>query len=272
MALLCPLCGKPLALQEKTYRCENRHSFDVARQGYVNLLAVQQKHSAHPGDTREQVLARRRVLDAGFYAPLAQAICDLAKETGCSGPLLDAGCGEGYYSTQLADALNAPLIGLDISKEAVRCAAGRHKDALWLCASAAHMPVATGSIGTVTSLFSITAAEEFHRVLRPDGTLIQVLAGEDHLLGLKEIIYPQLLHKEKQSQPELPGFTRICSHPVRFSFTVTGEQVQDLFAMTPHIYRISKAGADALRQTRQLTDTASCIINLYRPFSLSTGN
>ena len=272
MELLCPLCGKPLMLQEKTYICVNRHSFDVARQGYVNLLAVQQKHSAHPGDTREQVLARRRFLDAGFYAPLAQAICDLAREYGCTGPVLDAGCGEGYYSAQLATALNAPLIGLDISKEAVRCAAGRHKSALWLCASAAHMPVPTGSVSTLTSLFSITAAEEFRRVLRPDGTLIQVLAGEDHLLGLKSIIYPQLLHKEKHSQPELPGFTLVRSQPVRFTFTVTGEQVQDLLAMTPHVYRISKAGAQALRQTRQLTDTASCIINLYRPIALSSGN
>ena len=107
--------------------------------------------------------------------------------------------------------------------------------------------------------------EEFLRVLRPDGAFIQVLAAEDHLLGLKSIIYPRLNHKEKDSVPTIPGFRLAESRPVRFTFTVEGEQVQNLLSMTPHVYRIGKDGADRLRQTQVLTDTASCMLNLYIP-------
>ena len=102
-------------------------------------------------------------------------------------------------------------------------------------------------------------------MLRQDGVYIQVLAAEDHLLGLKNIIYPELHHKEKFSTPEIPGFRLVESRPLQFTFTVEGEQVQNLLSMTPHVYRISKAGAENLRQTQKLTDTASCVLNLYRP-------
>ena len=262
MEWICPVCGQPLAREDRCYVCANRHSFDIARQGYVNLLAVQQKHSLHPGDTREQVLSRREFLEGGFYTPIRDSLCRLA--SGEQGPILDVGCGEGYYSTRLAEALSAELTGLDISKEAVRCAAAKYKNAGWLCASAAHLPVQTGAVGLVTSLFALTVPEEFHRVLRPGGAFIQVLAAEDHLLGLKNIIYPALTQKEKCGTPVLPGFTLEKSEHVTFSFTVEGAQVQNLLSMTPHVYRISREGAERLRRTEVLTDRASCILNLYR--------
>lgn len=262
MELICPICGNPLIRQDKTFLCPNRHSFDIARQGYVNLLAVQQKHSLHPGDTREQVLSRREFLEGGFYAPICDELCKLSEQI--SGPILDIGCGEGYYSSRLAQHLKTELIGVDISKEAVRCAAAKYKHALWLCASAAHLPVADSSIGLLTSLFALTVPEEFRRVLKKDGAFIQVLAAEDHLLGLKSIIYPQLTHKEKFTTPDLPGFRLEKTVSFRFTFTVEGSQVQNLLSMTPHVYRISKEGAEALRNTPTLTDTASCVLNLYR--------
>ena len=264
MQLICPVCGAQLNQQERTFLCPNRHSFDMARQGYVNLLTVQLKHSLAPGDTREQVLSRRSFLEAGYYAPIAQTLIDTAKKYGVTGEILDIGCGEGWYSAQLAKALELPLTGLDISKEAVRCAAGKYKDALWLCATAAHIPVSDGSAGLLTSLFALTLPEEFRRVLAPDGLYFQVLAAEDHLLGLKSIIYDQLHHKEKDTVPELPGFERLASIPIRFAFTVEGEQIQNLFSMTPHVFRIGKAGADRLAQTEHLDDTASCVLNVFR--------
>ena len=89
MELLCPICGETLINDDRRWVCPRRHSFDIARQGYVNLLAVQQKHSLHPGDTRQQVLARRSFLDGGFYAPIADALCALAAENSCTGPILD---------------------------------------------------------------------------------------------------------------------------------------------------------------------------------------
>lgn len=265
MEILCPVCGAVLQKADRSFRCEAGHSFDIARQGYVNLLPVQQKHSRHPGDTPEQVRARREFLAGGFYAPIAEAVCRLVKDCGCAGPILDVGCGEGYYSVRLADALQADLVGLDISKDAVRYAAGQYKHARWLCATAAHLPVKDHSIGLVSSLFALTLPEEFARVLRPEGAFLQVLAAPDHLLGLKSIIYPQLTDKPKDSVPELPGFRLEKSEAVRFSFTVTGQQVQNLLAMTPHFYRIGAEGLARLQQTESLTDAASCVVNLYRP-------
>ena len=265
MKFICPICGNELNKADRSYLCGSNHSFDIARQGYVNLLTVQQKHSLNPGDTREQVLSRRAFLEEGHYAPIARALIDTARELGITGPILDVGCGEGYYSARLAEALEAELFGFDISKEAVRCAAAKYKNATWFCATAAHIPVDTGSAGLVTSLFAITLPEEFRRVLQKDGYYFQVLAAQDHLLGLKSIIYPELKFKEKDSVPELPGFELVKSVPIRFSFTVEGEQIRNLFSMTPHVFRISKAGAEALAKTETLTDTASCVLNVYRP-------
>ena len=240
MELICPVCGKPLQRVEKALVCPSGHSFDIARQGYVNLLTVQQKHSLSPGDTREQVLSRRAFLEAGFYAPISDALNQAALDWGAKGEILDVGCGEGYYSARLARAMAAPLTGLDISKEAVRCAAAKYKDAAWLCATAAHIPVADGSAGTLTSLFALTLPEEFHRVLRPDGLFFQVLAGEDHLLGLKSIVYDQLTHKQKDSTPALPGFQLVDSRPIRFTFRVEGEQVRSPVSYT-HLTLPTKA-------------------------------
>ena len=264
MNLLCPICREKLNLTDRQYRCIHNHSFDIARQGYVNLLVVQQKHSLNPGDTREQVLARREFLEAGYYAPIADTLVETAKRLGITGQILDVGCGEGYYSARLADALDAPLTGLDISKEAVRCAAAKYKGKQWLCATAAHIPVENESVTLLTSLFALTLPEEFARVLKKDGYYFQVLAAEDHLLGLKGIIYDKLNFKEKNTVPELEGFELVESVPIRFTFTVEGKQVQNLFSMTPHVFRIGKDGAERLRKTEILTDTASCVLNVFR--------
>ena len=264
MELLCPVCGEKLNKVDRAWLCPNRHSFDIARQGYVNLLTVQQKHSLNPGDTREQVLSRRSFLEAGYYAPILETLTETAKELGITGPILDVGCGEGYYSARLARTLDAELVGLDISKEAVRCAAAKYKGPTWLTATAARIPVEKGSAQLVTSLFALTLPEEFSRVLRDEGYYFQVLACQDHLLGLKSVIYPELNLKEKDSVPELPGFALVKSVPIRFSFTVEDEQIRNLFSMTPHVFRIGKEGAERLRNTKTLTDTASCVLNVYR--------
>ena len=264
MNLLCPVCGSQLNREDRRLVCTHNHSFDIARQGHVNLLVVQQKHSLNPGDTREQVLSRRKFLEAGYYAPIARTLIETARELGIAGEILDVGCGEGWYSAQLADALGAELTGLDISKEAVRCAAAKYKGKQWLCATAAHIPVADGSADLVTSLFSLTLPEEFRRVLKEGGFYFQVLAAEDHLLGLKRIIYDNLIFKEKDTVPELPGFERVKSVPIRFDFAVEGQQIRNLFSMTPHVFRIGKEGAERLRNTQILADTASCVLNVFR--------
>ena len=265
MELKCPLCGGLLTKSENALRCPSHHSFDVARQGYVHLLPVQSKHSAAPGDTREQVLSRRAFLESEAYAPICDALTEAARARGIDGQLLDVGCGEGWYSARLAQSLGLSLTGLDISKEAVRWAAAKYKGHQWLCASASRLPVEDGSVDLLTSLFAVTFPEEFRRVLKKDGYLFQVLAAQDHLMGLKSIIYDEILLKEKDLVPALPGFRLEESIPIRFTFTVEGEQVANLFSMTPHVYRIGPGGAQRLRDTHSLTDTASCVLNIYRP-------
>lgn len=272
--ILCPVCGEPLIRQEKQYRCAHGHCFDIAKQGYVNLLTVEQKHSLHPGDTRDMVAARRAFLQGGFYASIAQAVCKACREFAPTAEaLLDVGCGEGYYSAQAAEALSCQLFGLDISKEAVRYAAGQYKSGSWLCATAARLPFEAESFSLLLSMFALTIPEEFQRVLKENGVFLQVLAAPDHLLGLKSIIYPTALQKEKEIAPQLPGFSLLESRPLSFSFTVEGEQVQNLLAMTPHFWRISKEGAQRLTKTERLKDRASVILNIYKKeISYGAGN
>ena len=262
--VICPLCEQPLARDAKSWHCENGHSFDVARQGYINLLTVQQKHSLNPGDTREMVLARREFLEAGFYTPivdtlkrLVSAHCPHAQD------ILDVGCGEGYYLSHLSHIPNR--IGIDISKEAVRCAAAKYKDSLWLTATASHLPFADNSFDCLLSMFALTMEEEYRRVLRPGGLFVQVLAGKSHLTGLKNIIYPTLVEKEKNLQPNLQGFTHMHSETLAFDFSVEEpQQVKNLLSMTPHLWRISKEAARALEQTEALQDRAQVVFNLYQ--------
>lgn len=262
---ICPVCGAPLSEDEHAWRCENRHAFDIARQGYVNLLTVDQKHSLHPGDTREMVAARKAFLDAGFYRPIADKVCAMLNDAAprC---ILDAGCGEGYYLTQVGERFpQAELWGIDISKDAVRYAVVRNKKARWLTATAAALPFADGCFDTVLSMFALTAGAEFARVLKAGGVFLQVLAGEEHLMGLKHIIYPQIIRKEKQQEKALDGFTLEKHEVLEFSFSLEDNaQVRNLLSMTPHFWRISKEGAERLANTSRLDDTAQVVFNLYR--------
>ncbi len=265
MELLCPVCGKALNKTERTWRCEAGHSFDEARQGYVNLLTVDRKHAKHPGDTKEQVAARKAFLDAGYYTPIADTVCRLTAPL-APRAVLDAGCGEGYYLTQLQRRLpDTEFAGIDISKDAVRFAAVRNKQALWLTGTAAALPFPEGQFDGILSMFALTMEKEFARVLAPGGWYLQVIAGEDHLLGLKQIIYPEILRKEKVLHKELAGFTLQHTETLEFTFTLDDpQQVQNLLSMTPHYFRISREGAARLAATSQLTDTAQVIFNLYR--------
>ena len=265
MKLLCPVCGLELNKTERTWRCPKNHCFDEARQGYVNLLTVDRKHAKHPGDTKEQVAARKAFLDAGYYAPIAEMVCRITAPLQPKA-VLDAGCGEGYYLTQLQNRLpDTEFAGVDISKDAVRFAAVRNKNALWFTGTAAALPFPDSSFDGVLSMFALTVEQEFARVLAANGWYLQVIAGPEHLMGLKSIIYPEILRKEKTLHAEFEGFRLEQTETLEFPFTVDShEQVQNLLSMTPHFWRISKEGAARLAATETLTDTAQVIFNLYR--------
>jgi 23S rRNA (guanine745-N1)-methyltransferase len=248
-ALACPLDGGSLHRAGASWRCADGHCFDIASQGYVNLLPVQQKRSRDPGDSKEMVEARRRFLNAGCYQPIAAAVGRLVLAgwpAGVALNCLDAGCGEGYYLRQLAvagESHELALLGLDISKWAVLSAAKQDKRPNWLVGSNAHLPVLSGTVDRVLCLFGFPVYGEFARVLKPTGELLQVDAGPDHLRELREIIYPSLKPERDALATPPPGFVCRSTESLRFSLQLAGaQQIADLLAMTPHLYRASAEG------------------------------
>jgi 23S rRNA (guanine745-N1)-methyltransferase len=249
-ALACPLDGTPLHCHGPAWRCASGHSFDIASQGYTNLLPVQHKRSRDPGDSKEMIAARRRFLTAGFYQPIAVAVSRAVLANlpaDASSSCLDAGCGEGYYLRQLAAAVpddqTLALLGLDISKWAVLAAAKQDRRVNWVVGSNAHLPVMPGTLDRVLCMFGFPVYPEFARVLKPGGRLLQVDAGPDHLRELRAIIYPSLKPERTSELPTPAGFRRLPTETLRFSIDLTrAEQIADLLTMTPHLYRASAEG------------------------------
>ena len=184
---VCPLCGKALTRTEKSCVCPAGHSFDLAKEGYCHLLPANRKHSKAPGDDKDMAAARSAFLSKGYYAPLREELCRLAVSmTGNAPTVLDAGCGEGYYTGGIYGALLAAgkqvrMAGTDISKFILRRAAKREKDIEFAVASSYHLPVADGSVELLLNCFSPLALEEFRRVLRPEGVMLYVVPSEKHL-------------------------------------------------------------------------------------------
>jgi 23S rRNA (guanine745-N1)-methyltransferase len=263
-ALACPLDLAPLQRHGQSWRCADGHCFDIAAQGYVNLLPVQNKRSLDPGDSKAMVAARRRFLEAGHYRPIADAVADAVLEATAPGqPLacLDAGCGEGYYLRRLAataadTAQPLALLGLDISKWAVQAAAKRDlrdpagnaggdtdAHAAWVVGSNAGLPVQPATVDRVLCMFGFPVHAEFARVLRPGGELLQVDAGPDHLRELRAVIYPSLKPERGGERPTPPGFAALGSERLRFAIGLEGrDTIADLLAMTPHLHRATAEG------------------------------
>lgn len=247
-SLACPLDGAPLQRAGAAWCCPSGHAFDIAADGHVPLLPVQFKRSRDPGDSKPMVAARRRFLESGAYAPIAEAVARAVFAGAAPGvPLacLDAGCGEGWYLRQLAAAADRPLtlLGLDISKWAVQAAARREGRAAWVVGSNARLPVLSGTLDRVLCLFGFPVYAEFARVLKTCGELLQVDAGPEHLRELREVIYPVLKPERAGGVPVPSGFEQVATESLRFSLHLDGaDRIADLLAMTPHLYRASAEG------------------------------
>ncbi|MBS1143903.1 MAG: methyltransferase protein [Proteobacteria bacterium] len=270
-ALACPLDAEPLRRERSSWRCASGHCFDIAAQGYANLLPVQQKRSRDPGDSKEMVAARRRFLNAGHYQPIAAAVSRLTLAERTPGePLscLDAGCGEGYYLRQLAaaaDGESLAVLGLDISKWAVQSAAKQDKRANWVVGSNAHLPVLPATLDRVLCLFGFPVYAEFARVLKPGGELLQVDAGPDHLRELREIIYPVLKPERPVDLRAPEGFALAATETLRFPLRIDGaEPIADLLAMTPHLYRATAEGRARAAALTALAMTVDVRLTRFR--------
>lgn len=265
---ICPVCGKPLRREEKSFVCPNGHCFDIAKSGYVNLLMS--SSGGHHGDDRLMVRARKALLDKGYYdrlsSEIAACVLEHAKD-GCT--VLDAGCGEGKYTADVLSALtaaglSAQMIGIDISKAALQYAAKRSPALQLAVASSAKLPLASESTDVVLNIFSPFIPEEFARVLRPGGILIRAVPLERHLWELKQLIYDTPYENTPDPTPadgfELIGTRDVCCR-IRLD---SNEDIMSLFMMTPYYYKTGRADQEKAQRAQSLETRLEFRILLYK--------
>ena len=266
---ICPVCSSGLRRNERVFSCDNGHAFDIAKSGYVNLLLSKHAGKTVHGDNKLMLKARRDFLEKGYYQPLRDAVCDAAVSVYEHGAVLDTGCGEGYYTSALAErfrsAGKAPAIaGTDISKIAVEMASKRGDDISYAAASSFALPIADSSCGLLMTIFSPYCGEEFRRVLFHGGYMVMVIPGAEHLWEMKQIIY-DTPYKNEVRPYELEGFSLISKKSVRYNITLDSqEDIWSLFTMTPYYYRTGKEQQQRLMTAGHVDTTADFEILTYR--------
>lgn len=268
----CPLCAAPLERTDTGLLCPNRHSFDRSAAGYVHLLPPNRKHSQNPGDDKEMVAARSAFLDKGYYAPLREAICEMAldclKEE--SDPVLvDSGCGEGYYTAGLYEALveagkHPEVAGVDISKFALRRAAKRLKQGEFAVASAYRLPIPDHSAHLLLDVFSPLAGEEFARVLRQGGHFLYAVPSARHLWEMKEVLYEKP-YENPVKREDYTSFAWESVREVRYEAELEcGQDIMALFHMTPYAWKTPRAGVERLSELERLKVHIGFDLHCYR--------
>lgn len=275
--LLCPVCKNKLIkdASKKMYRCDNNHVHDIAKEGYVNLLMSNQKKSKNPGDSKEMVLARVDFLSRGYYKAVSdklnEVILECLQKEG-KGPfsIMDIGCGEGYYLTNLRDNNNrnnieASYYGIDISKEAVKYASKTNPECTWIVGNNFHLPVGDQSVDCMFSVFSPIEIEECKRGLKDSGFFIRVLPRPNHLIQLRNIIYSEVSFKENEIyQVESDDIEYIKECNVTFDMMLEKEDILSLLKMTPHYWRTSAEKRAALDLYESLSVTVDMRIGVFQ--------
>ena len=256
--LRCPLCAQPLDRQDTRYLCPRGHSFDRAAAGYVHLLPANKLHSKDPGDDKAMAAARNRFLSGGYYDPLRDALTRLALAYAPDrAQILDAGCGEGYYTAGIFNRLTAAgkkptIAGIDLSKFALRWAAKRQREIEFAVASAYHLPVADRQADLFLNCFSPLALDEVRRVLKPGGTFLYVVPAARHLWELKAVLYEHPYLNVEERTP-YAGFRYQEVQRVEKTIHLPDQQtVQDLFRMTPYFWKTPGKGKAKLEQLTEL--------------------
>ncbi len=270
MSYTCPLCHENLTLSERTYRCQNNHAFDLAKEGYINLMPVQHKRSKDPGDNKEMMQARRRFLEKDHYRPLKERVAQLCAEilSGSQHRLLDIGCGEGYYTTEVASHLTnqyaqSKTYGLDISKVAIRYAAKRYSNCHFSVASSHRLPFENGSLDAVLRIYAPCKAEELSRVVADSGIVVTVTPAGRHLYQLRDEIYPDVrLHSEEAEI--IAGFELEQQEKLSYVMQLGDGDGYDLLQMTPFAWKASDALRDKLKSATLFECEADFMIRVYR--------
>ena len=268
--LLCPVCRAPLEAGEKRMVCQNGHSFDRAKQGYVNLLMSQKAKEKRHGDDKLMVRARMAFLDKGYYDLLKDGILSvLSEEMGERRVLLDAGCGECWYTEKIYAAFQKAgcrldVTALDISKDALIIGAKRGCGFDRAVASVFDLPIKSGSCDIVLNLFAPVSPGEFHRVLKPGGVLVRAVPLERHLFGLKQAVYARPYENEVANET-YPGLVLEETRDIHGRLSLTGrEDIQNLFKMTPYYYKTSAEDQKKLERIDSLETEIAFRVLKYR--------
>ena len=233
MVWICPICELGLEKNPKGWSCDNQHSFDQAKEGYVNLLPAHQKRSKNPGDNLEMVLGRRAIHEAHLYQPLAEALANAVADRERISTLLDIGSGEGYYGGLIARSVpEITVYGIDISKSAVKLAAKKYRNHNFAVAGARHLPVATSSIDLALCIFSPSTDHEVARVLKNGGHYLEVGPAPRHLWQLKKALYDQP-REHNELRRSIEGSTLAQDGEVCYDKQLNNAQLQALVAATP---------------------------------------
>lgn len=267
--LVCPICHTPLQLIQKSYQCQNHHNYDIAKEGYVNLHVAQHKNSHTAGDTATSIQARRRFLSAGFYEPLRQTIGEIVDELSPK-ILLDIGCGEGYYTSRLAQ--NTQVVGLDIAKPAIITASKTYKNTdiskniTWVVGTGAMLPIADGSIDVCTSFFSPLLKSQLSNVLKHHGHLLVATPAPRHLYAMREQLFDKVnLHNPNKFVDQLaPEFVLVKEWQIDAPMTLDKQSLSDLIDMTPYTYKAKLDKKTTLKSQTSLDVVASFCVYLFR--------
>jgi 23S rRNA (guanine745-N1)-methyltransferase len=266
MSLICPLCHQPLLPQANSFRCDAGHQFDQAKEGYVNLLPVQHKGSREPGDSAEMLQARRVFLDAGHYQPLRDGVAEILAQQLSQQPaqILDIGCGEGYYTAAMAEALpHAQLFGLDVAKAAIRMAAKRYRDVKFCVASSQRLPFADASLDAVVRIYAPCNEDELSRVMKPGGYLLTVTPAAHHLQQFKALIYREVqLHKAEEKV--YAGFKQVDQQNLNYTMTLSGSAAVSLLQMTPFAWRAREEIWQNLTASSEFSCDADFTLTLWQ--------
>ncbi|MBQ7792802.1 MAG: methyltransferase domain-containing protein [Clostridia bacterium] len=261
--LRCPVCHESITKNsEKTFCCQKGHSFDIAKKGYVNFLLCNQMRSKLPGDNKEMVEARQKFLEKDYYKNFLDALTKTV-DTYQPKTVLDAGCGEGYYTNGIYRS-HRTVIGVDISKSALQKAAPKNRNITYIAASLFELPLMDESVDFLYSLFAPYAGTEFHRVLKKDGIMVLGIPGEDHLLELKSVIYEKP-YKNQVKEYTLEDFTFLRSEKIHEKIRLKSqEDILNLFRMTPYYYRTKKEDMEKINALEEFEVTISFELLIYQ--------
>ena len=262
-AFACPICQENLTLLETSLKCCNRHSFDLAKFGYVNL-APQIKQSVNYD--KENFQNRQQILEAGFYRAILEAISDLLSNSKNAKTILDIGCGEGFYSRKLQERHpDKTFYAFDISKDSVQIAAKSEPNwaVNWFVGDLARLPIKDASMDILLDIFSPANYGEFRRVLSKDGILIKVIPTENHLKEIRQKVQDQLTNKDYSNQDIKnhfqEHFTILSNQTASLTKTITADQLQALLSMTPLLFHIDQTKID-WSQLTEITIEAEILV------------